>query len=206
MGAILTFAQQKGGAGKTTLLIHLAAHWAAEGRRIAFADLDPQGTLSRWHSLADAPMTLIETRDYRAGADIKAAARDHDLVLVDCPGSASSLLEAALRESDLVVSPCQPSPMDIWAAESIAAMAAKARAPLIAVLNRVPARGAAGDEAAAALAELGIEVAAARLGNRIAYAREISAGRTALSSARAGPAAGEVGELAAEIATQAGAA
>ena len=116
MGRIITFAQQKGGAGKTTVLAHLAAAWAEAGKRVALIDLDPQRSLTRWAGLrADPRLDLIESRDYRAGADMKSAARNHDFVLVDCPGAASNLLDAAVRESDLVIAPCQPSVMDVWA-------------------------------------------------------------------------------------------
>ena len=119
MGHAITFAQQKGGAGKTTVLAHLAAAWAEAGRTVAIMDLDPQQSLTRWAKLrADQGITLLDSKDYRAGGDIKAARRTHDVVLVDCPGAASSLLENAMRESDLVLAPCQPSVMDVWALAS----------------------------------------------------------------------------------------
>ena len=108
MGHVITFAQQKGGAGKTTTLANLAAAWAAAGRRVALIDLDPQKSLTRWAGLREDPaMDLIDSRDYRAGPDIRAASRSHDRVLVDCPGAASTLLDSAIRESGLVIVPCQ---------------------------------------------------------------------------------------------------
>jgi chromosome partitioning protein len=117
MGQIITFAQQKGGAGKTTVLAHLAAAWAADGRRVALVDLDPQKSLTRWATLrADPALELVDSSDYRAASDLRAAAH-HDLVLVDCPGAASTLLDAALRESTLVIAPCQPSALDAWATQ-----------------------------------------------------------------------------------------
>ena len=51
MAAIITFAQRKGGAGKTTLAAHLAAGWAAAGRRVALLDVDPQRSLTQWVEL-----------------------------------------------------------------------------------------------------------------------------------------------------------
>jgi chromosome partitioning protein len=93
MGHAITFAQQKGGSGKTTVLAHLAVTWAEAGRRVALIDLDPQHSLTRWAGLrADPAIVLIESKDYRAGGDIKTSKRNHDVVLVDCPGAASSLL------------------------------------------------------------------------------------------------------------------
>ena len=49
-GTIITIAQQKGGSGKTTLCAHLAvaALLSNPELRIAFLDIDPQGSLGEW--------------------------------------------------------------------------------------------------------------------------------------------------------------
>ena len=141
MGHGITFAQQKGGSGKTTVLAHLAAAWAEAGRTVAVIDLDPQQSLTRWAKLrADQGIAVVESKDYRAGSDIKAARKTHDIVLVDCPGAASSLLESAIRESDLVLAPCQPSVMDVWALASVLETARKLKRPVRILLNRMPPR------------------------------------------------------------------
>ncbi len=199
MGQVVTFAQQKGGAGKTTILAHLAHAWTEAKKSVAVVDLDPQASLSVWAGLSDLPLTLIETRDYRAGGDIKAAARGHDLVLVDCPGNASTMLDAALRESQLMVVPCQPTVMDVWATEAILGLAAKARVPAVVVMNRVPPRGKAAEEATAKLAGTGARLTKARLGNRVAFQNGFATGTTALGIARTSPAAAEVTALRREM-------
>ena len=53
MAQVITIAQQKGGAGKTTIAAHIAVSLAQTGRRIAIIDIDPQGSLSRWHALRE---------------------------------------------------------------------------------------------------------------------------------------------------------
>ena len=200
MGSVITFAQQKGGAGKTTVLAHLAAAWAAAGRKVALIDLDGQRSLTRWAGLrADPEIVLIESRDYRAGSDMRTARRGHDIVLVDCPGAASSLLESAIRESDLVLAPCQPSVMDVWALEPVIATAAKLRRPLRILLNRMPPRLGSLEDVLAALGDARALLLATQLGNRNGFSRAMLTGRTAPELAPRSTAAAEIGGLRAEL-------
>jgi chromosome partitioning protein len=200
MGHAITFAQQKGGAGKTTVLAHLAAAWAEAGRTVAVIDLDPQQSMTRWSALrADPAIAAIESKDYRAGGDIKAARRGHDLVLVDCPGAASSLLESAMRESDLVLAPCQPSVMDVWALASVVATADRLKRPVRILLNRVPPRLGSLEEVLAALGPHRALLLATQLGNRNGYSRAMLHGRTAPELAPRSSAAAEIAGLRAEL-------
>lgn len=198
MGRILTFAQQKGGAGKTTMLAHLAHGWVDARKSVALFDLDPQASLTHWAERSDIPFNLLESKDYRAGRDLKDASGAYDYVLVDCPGSATSLLEAALRASDLVVVPCQPSTLDVWATGPLLEMARREKAPARIVLNRVPPRGGFAD-AQIALDDLGETVLKARLGNRVAYVNGMARGTTALGLARRSKAVAEVTALRREL-------
>jgi chromosome partitioning protein len=200
MGRIITFAQQKGGAGKTTVLSHLAGAWAEAGRSVALIDLDPQQSLTRWARLrADPKMTLVESRDYRVAMDMRASAKTHDFVLVDCPGAASTLLEAAVRESDLVIAPCQPSVMDVWATASVIETTRKLKRPLRIVINRVPARHGSVEEVVAALGPAQSSLLATRLGNRVAFSQAMLTGRTAPELSRRSAAAAEIEALRAEV-------
>jgi chromosome partitioning protein len=200
MGQIITFAQQKGGAGKTTVLAHLAAAWAADGRRVALVDLDPQKSLTRWATLrADPALELIDSRDYRAASDLRAASRTHDLVLVDCPGAASTLLDAALRESTLVIAPCQPSALDAWATQAICDAAERQRTPLKILLNRIPPRSSSLDEVLSALGPRATLLLGCSLGNRVAFAHALLTGRTAPELSRRSLAADEIAALRAEL-------
>lgn len=199
MGNVITFAQQKGGSGKTTLLAHLAHAEAAKGRTVALIDLDPQASLTRWAGMSEIErIELVETASYRVGGDIREAAQSHDLTLVDCPGSAASILEAAVRESDLVICPTQASVMDIWATEATLEMCAREKTEARIALNRVPPRGMSADDAAKALKGKG-KVLKTRIGNRIAYSRGLSEGTTALGLAGQQPAKAEIAALQKEI-------
>ncbi len=200
MGHVITFAQQKGGAGKTTLVAHLAAAWAEAGRNVALIDLDPQQSLTRWAKLrADPAIEIVESKDYRAGGDIRTAKRTHDFVLVDCPGAASSLLENAIRESDLVIAPCQPSVMDVWALESVIATAGRLKRPVRILLNRMPPRLGTLEEVLAALGPSRALLLASQLGNRNAFSKSMLNGRTAPELGARSTAAAEIYGLRAEL-------
>lgn len=200
MGQAITFAQQKGGAGKTTVLAHLAAAWAEAGKSVAVMDLDAQQSLTRWAKLrADPNIVILESKDYRAGGDIKAARKAHDLVLIDCPGAASSLLENAMRESDLVLAPCQPSVMDVWALASVLDTAKKLKRPVRILLNRMPPRLGSLEEVLAALGDARALLLASQLGNRNGFSQAMLTGRTAPEAAPRSTAAAETYGLRAEV-------
>jgi chromosome partitioning protein len=200
MGHVITLAQQKGGAGKTTVLAHLAAAWTEAGRTVALIDLDPQQSATRWARLrADPQIATVESKDYRAGSDIRAAKRSHDFVLVDCPGAASTLLENAMRESDIVLAPCQPSVMDVWALASVVATADRLKRPVRILLNRVPPRLGSLEEVLAALGPHRALLLATQLGNRNGYSRAMLHGRTAPELAPRSSAAAEIAGLRAEL-------
>ncbi len=200
MGRVITFAQQKGGAGKTTLLVHLAHSWLLAGRKVAVIDIDPQKSLSRWLAYGSLPgLGEIESKDYRASSDIRHAARDFDLVLVDCPGNASSLLEGAIRTSELIIVPCQATAMDVWATEAILKMAKAENVKSVVVMNRVPVRPEATDNAVNALTKSGATVLETRIGNRVAYSSGFPDGKTALDNPRKSVAKAEIEALREEI-------
>ena len=200
MGKVVTFAQQKGGSGKTTALAHLATAWAMAGRTVALVDLDPQASLTHWAGLrADPALALVETRDYRASSDIRAARKAHDYVLIDCPGAASTLLDSVIRDSDLIVAPCQPSAMDVWALASVLEAARKAKTELRILLNRVPPRHGSIDEVLGLLGDARALLLATQFGNRLAYSQAFLSGSTANETAPRSTAAAEVAGLRAEL-------
>jgi chromosome partitioning protein len=200
MSKIVVLAQQKGGSGKTTLAAQLAAAWRADGQSVALVDLDPQRSLSRWAKLrGDAGITLIESKDWRAGGDIRGAAKLADRVLVDCPGNAESLLRTALREASLVLLPCQPTPLDAWATGAMLDLCRKEKARARVALNRVPARGGALDETLALLSEAGADLLTTRIGARVAFSNAFLTGPSAAEVQPRSRAAEEARDLAAEV-------
>ncbi|BAI73025.1 cobyrinic acid a,c-diamide synthase [Azospirillum sp. B510] len=208
-GKVFTVAQQKGGAGKTTLAAHLAIAWAQLGHRVATVDIDPQGSLTRWHAVrAEATngrpgFTHVQITGWRTQAEVERLARGHDIVVVDSPPHAQTEARIAVRAASLVVAPVQPSPMDLWAVHPTIDLAAQEKRRLLLVLNRVPPRARIADELVAKVHELvappAVELAAAQVGNRTAYAGTLMTGLSVTEAARKTQAAAEMQALAEEI-------
>ncbi len=206
-GRVITIAQQKGGAGKTTLAVNLALTARELGFSVALVDIDPQGSLTRWAQLRPAsvaPITVSSVTGWRAAGEIDRLAREHALVVVDSPPHAQTDAKTVIRAAQLVVIPVQPSPLDIWATGPTVELAKAERRRLVLVLNRVPSRSPIADEMAAAVAELGAELAQAKLGNRAGFAAAMAAGLSIREAAPGTIGAREAAKLTREILSLAG--
>jgi chromosome partitioning protein len=205
-GTVITVAQQKGGAGKTTLAAHLAVAWGNAGRRVALLDIDPQGSLSAWYRLREerlgngkAGIDLAAITAWRVVGEAERRARDCDIVLIDGPPHANNDAKASVRAAKRVVVPVQPSPMDVWATRPTLELAREAKVPVLLVLNRVPPRARLTEAMLDKIGELGVAVAEARIGSRVALANALFEGRGITEAAPSSPAAAEIGALAEEI-------
>lgn len=205
---ILTVAQQKGGSGKTTLTTHLALSFLVDhGLRVGLLDVDPQGSLGEWYEErekvmgeeAAATLTFRTASGWGARREARSMARDHDIVLVDTPPKSDSEARPAIEAADRVIIPVQPSPVDVWATQSILEIARRENTETLLILNRVPPRATLTSEMSAALLELGVPVAKTLVGNRVIFAAAMGAGLTALETEPRGKAANEVRALASEI-------
>jgi chromosome partitioning protein len=206
-GSIVTIAQQKGGSGKTTLAAHMAVAWVIEAHRtVAILDVDPQGSLGEWLELREQRLGEGNTGlDFRTASgwgarrESRALARDYDIVIVDTPPHADAAARNAMELAALVVVPVQPTPTDLWATEATLDLAKAEGVPALMVLNRVPPRARLTGEIEAALDDFAAPIAAARLGNRVAFAESLGAGITALEMRSGSRAAEEVRVLAKEL-------
>jgi chromosome partitioning protein len=206
MAAVVTVAQQKGGAGKTTLVIQLATALCALGQRVAVVDIDPQGSLTGWmrlreHRQRDAPeLRFAMIGGWRLGVEVDRLKRESDVVLVDTPPHTEIDAKSAVRGADLVLVPVQPSSLDVWASQGTVELAAREKRRLALVLNRVPPRGRAIEEARQALMELGAPALGTQLGNRQAFVTSIAQGLGVVESEPKSAAADEVRALAEDVA------
>lgn len=210
MAAVVTVAQQKGGAGKTTLVIQLATALLALGRRVAAIDIDPQGSLTGWmrlreHRQREAPeLRFSMIGGWRLGVEIDRLKREADVILVDTPPHTEIDAKAAVRGADLVLVPVQPSALDVWASQGTVELAAREKRKIALLLNRVPPRGRAIEEARQALMELGAPALGTQLGNRQAFVTSIAHGLGVVESEPRSAAADEVRALAEEVARRLG--
>ena len=201
---VITIAQQKGGAGKTTLAAQLAVAFAADGKRVALVDIDPQASLADWHRLRDGaqvryPLDMSEVAGYRVSTELSRVKSSYDIVVVDSPPHAETEAKLAIRAADLVLVPVQLSPMDIWATGPTVQLARTAGVPVLLVLNRVPPRANIVQIMRTQLAEQELPVARATIGNRVAFAESMLEGLTVLESAPGSTAAAEIDALRQEI-------
>ena len=203
-GTILTVAQQKGGAGKTTLVAQLAVALAAQGRRVAAVDIDPQASLGAWSELRDqaaayTPIRVVKSPGWKLDLTLGELARGYEVVLVDSPPHAETEARVAVRAARFVLVPCQPSLLDVWASRATLELVRRESRAAAILWNRLPPRGHVVDEARAAAAEAGLATLAEGLGNRSDFARSLHVGAGVVETAPRGAAAREIRALAAAL-------
>ena len=195
----------KGGSGKTTAAVHIAVAAAQQGRNVALLDTDPQQSAARWGDRRAAALPVVLTvPPSRLAAELQRCAdAGTDLAIIDTPPRAGSdnAAQAAARVADLVLLPCRPSVLDVEAiADTAARVRAVTAAPVVVVLNACAPRGQDADQVAAALADVGVQVAPVRIGQRIVLARSLLTGQVAQETEPGGRAAQEVAAVHAFIA------
>ena len=186
---------QKGGGGKSTVAVNLAWHLS---RRIAtlLVDADAQASSSSWATGWDG-LEVIQVTDAQKLKKVLAAQGD-GLFVVDCPPHDAELAATAIPGADLVVVPVSPSPLDLWSAGPVLG-ALIGKVPVLVVMNRVRAGTRAATMAREALVNMGVPVAKAALGNRMAYAEAALAQKPVALYAPKNPAADEIRALAREV-------
>ena len=206
MATVITVAQQKGGAGKTTLAAQLAVT-LSRNKTVALIDIDPQKSLSAWYKIrqealgAEAGgMLLSDISGWRLGVELDRLKGRFDFVVIDSPPHAETDARIAIRSGDVVVVPFQPSPMDLWATRTTLDLAQKEKRKVLLVVNRLPPRGRLPDVVIAVIREMGVPMAETTLGNRIAFAASLMAGKGVVETEAGSAAAHEITALAEEVA------
>ena len=131
--AIIAVAGRKGGIGKSTIAGNLAAEFIEMGRSVVVIDADPQHSLVAWSAQGEGWLAqcvlAVDGGDAAAlRANVKAAAAEADIVLIDTPPGMPEVIHMAAMLADLVLLPCGPSPLDMFPLKEAMAIALKARA------------------------------------------------------------------------------
>lgn len=140
----------KGGAGS---LVRGTTAVGDAVRRTAYETLDVLPADDSYRDL-ELAMDAAKKSTRRIEKALGPVARDYDVVILDCPPSASLVAENAVRAADAVVVPLVPSPLSLRSLDQVAAIvAASARpAPVLAFLSMVDRRKTAHRDAVAHLA------------------------------------------------------
>jgi chromosome partitioning protein len=162
--------------------------------------------LSAWHAIRCARLgehgggiRLSGVAGWRLSTELDRLRDTADYVIVDSPPHAETEAKAAIRAADLLLVPVQPSPMDLWATKPTLEVARKEKTAARVVLNRIPPRGTIVDQIIAELHALDVEVAEARLGNRLAFASSMMDGLGVVETAARSTAAQEIRALAEDV-------
>jgi len=202
---VILVAHQKGGAGKTTLAAHLAVALFDRTAKVAVVDSDPQQSLADWHRRRSElsprldDIELHQVSEWRAATEMRRLRQGFDYVVVDSPPHRELSAKAGLRNADLVLVPVQPSPMDLWATDSVLALTKRENTPCLVVLNRMPRRGRLSGQVAKIMRERALPMAETHLGNRQVFASSLMDGLGVTEAAPKSLAAQEINALCAEI-------
>ena len=134
---VVVIGNEKGGSGKSTTTMHMIVALLQQGRNVASIDVDArQGTLSRYianrerfvqvsgkdvempdHYRVEEPSEAASAAERQSECEklcllIEGALINHDVVLIDTPGSAGSLSRIAHSYADTLVTPINDSLVD----------------------------------------------------------------------------------------------
>ena len=192
---------QKGGSGKTTIAANLAVAAAAAGETVIALDLDPQASLAAWGNDRDAKTPAVDQLDNERLNRLpelmnSLAGAGMTLLILDCPGIASTATNIAMKAADLCLLPARPTLMDIRASKPTVQTLIGLGRPFAFVLNQCPANRTSGrtTDAAEGLHMMG-NLAGPMLGSRADYQDAMAAGQGVTEYAPDGKAAEEITQL-----------
>jgi chromosome partitioning protein len=205
---VLAVLNEKGGVGKTTIATNLARGLQLAGQSAILIDSDPQGSARDWYAAAGEENALPPV----VGMDrpplfknLKQVTQGFAWAVIDGSPRIEELALAAIKVADLIVIPVQPSPYDIWAAESLVDLVktrqeitdGKPHAAFL-ISRQIVGTKLIG-EAREALEGYHLPLFKSLTSQRVIYANSAARGSTVLDDEPAGAAAEEIRTLVKEI-------
>ena len=143
---VIAVVSSKGGVAKTTTSAIMASILTEHGRTAALVDLDPQGSLSLWRSMAEddgqgLAVPVYGLRSTQTLAD-DLARISADVIVIDAPPQDGRMMAAAMSVADLVVVPSSPSDADLDRALLTAEVAFNRARSAVLLLTMAPQRDA----------------------------------------------------------------
>ena len=205
---VLAILIEKGGVGKTTIATNLARGLQLAGQATILIDSDPQGSARDWYAAAgeDNPLPPVVGMDRPTlFKNLRSITQEFTWTVIDGSPRIEELAVAALKVADRVLIPVQPSPYDIWAAESLAELV-KARLEVMEgklkaafMVSRQIVGTKLASEVREALEGYGLPILNAFTSQRVIYANSAAQGSTVLDDEPQGAAATEIRALVDEV-------
>jgi len=207
MAHVISVLNPKGGCGTTTIAVHLSRALKVSGQKVLLVDSDPQGSARDWAAAGEgrAGFSVVGLDRPTLDKDIHSLGVDYEWVVVDGAAKLEKMVASAVRAADLVLIPVQPSPLDIWACESLVEMI-KARQsvtdgiPAAAfVVSRAKKGTRLAREVSAAISDYELPILHGAIHDRTLFAQAMINGSSALDEDPEGDAAWEIHHLLKQI-------
>ena len=205
---IIAVLNEKGGSGKTTISTNLARGFQLNGHQILLVDSDPQGSARDWYAAAGEDNNLPPVVGLDRPAlfkELPTLSKNTDWVIIDGAPQLEDIAVAAIKVADLILIPVQPSPYDVWAAESLVELV-KARQEIMDgrlkaafVVSRQIVGSKLAREVRDALEDYGLPIMKSLTSQRVIYANSATNGSTVLDTEPDGAAAKEIRALIEEV-------
>ena len=203
----IAFINQKGGVGKTTLAINVAGAMAKRGLKVLLVDADPQQSALDWSGVRGeaSPFAIVAMAKPIIHKELPGIEVGFDHVIIDSPPSVHQLTRSIIGAADLVVVPVQPSPYDVWAAETLLGLIDEASSVVnpdlktAFVINRKISNTAIGRDVASSLESYGKPVFRSEICQRVGFAESAAQGKTVVELDPKSPASLEIEALTSEI-------
>ena len=207
MANIVSVLNPKGGCGKTTLSLHLARALHLQGEKVLLVDSDRQGSARDWSEAGEGKggFPVVGLDRPTLDKEVSSLGQDYAWVVVDGAAKLEKMIASAVKAADLILIPVQPSPLDIWACDSLVEMI-RARQqvtdgiPSAAfVVSRAKKGTSLARQVTDAIRDYGFPILHGAVHDRTIFAKSLIEGSTALDQEPEGTAAFEITHLLKQI-------